>query len=268
MKLWSLLVLTACGSAPPPPATPSPAQELTIATWNVEFLAAAGKGRNPRTHEQLDGMSRWLRGFDADVIVLQEVSDVAVAESLLGSGWTVRAEERPSDQRVLIAVREGHEVAFSELEALAVGGGLRRGVVAEVDGVTVLGLHLKAGCQWDPLDRGEDCQTIGAQVEVLERWLDARAGEPVVLVGDFNRQLTAEDAVWQALDDGEPAGLALTAPLLGAAEACPGSRRRHPIDHLVVNGALSATAEQKAAKGSDHCPVLARVSFNGPTSPR
>lgn len=264
--LWS--VALACGTPLTPAAegpaaeTPSPAasSSLRVVSWNVEFLDAPGRGRNGRSAEQLGSMARDLAALEADIVVLQEVASAEAVQALVGEDWTVQVESRRSDQRLAFALRPGLDAAFSELPELSVSGGLRRGLVAQVGELQVLNVHLKAGCQWDPLTRGETCQTLGEQAQVLETWLDARASEPVLIVGDFNRQLTTDDELWRALDDGEPSGLRLTAPLLDQRDQCPGSRHRHPIDHAVATAQVGdLVARQAPVQGSDHCPIVVEI---------
>ena len=261
--MWILFALMACS---PPSTNPQPSSSsasstagpLRIATWNVEWLdGREGRGTRPRSSGDFAALADVVSGVEADVWTFQEVLDEQAVRRLVGADWTVYVEQRRADQRVAMAVRPGLNATFSEVSEISVGrSGLRRGVVARVDDVDIMGIHLKAGCQWDPLDRGEDCQTVGRQLEAVEEWLDSRPGVAVV-IGDYNRQLTGRDDGWRGLNDGTP--VPLVAPLLDASDDCPGSRHRHPIDHVVVrgiaSGAVSAHQVRNSAS-SDHCPVV------------
>jgi endonuclease/exonuclease/phosphatase family metal-dependent hydrolase len=264
-KLSMLLFLAMMACSPPvsPPAqraaVPSPGRgSMRVATWNVEWLdGREGRGVRPRSASDYAALAAVVSGVEADVWSFQEVLDETAVRRLVGPDWTVYVESRRADQRVAMAVRPGLTATFSEVEDISVGRrGLRRGVVATVDGVDILGIHLKAGCQWDPLDRGDDCVTVGRQLEEVEEWLDGRTGTAVV-IGDWNRQLTGRDAGWLNLNDGTP--VPLVAPLLDASDDCPGSRHRHPIDHAVVRGITESDVRARQvrdAASSDHCPVV------------
>lgn len=72
--------------------------------------------------------------------------------------------------------------------------------------LAILNVHLKAGCRQGRMDRGLSnqpqrrwqrsaaCRVLQAQVPALETWLDAQiaAGRQVIISGDFNRDLRAE----------------------------------------------------------------------------
>ncbi len=231
---------------------------LRVATWNVEWLdGREGRGIRPRTSSDFAELAAVVSGVEADVWSFQEVLDETAVRRLVGPDWTVYVESRRADQRVAMAVRPGLSATFDEVEDISVGrSGLRRGVVATVDGVDIMGIHLKAGCAWDPLDQGSDCETVGRQFQEVEEWLDGRSGTAVV-IGDWNRQLTGRDDGWSGLNDGTP--VPLVAPLLDAPDDCPGSRHRHPIDHVVVRGIPESGVQARQVRdsaSSDHCPVV------------
>lgn len=263
--MWILFAVWACS---PPSPTPSPTQadsapaSLRVGTWNVEWLdGREGRGMRPRSEQDYAELAAVVAGVEADVWTFQEVVDEVAVRRLVGPDWSVYVEDRRADQRVAVAVRPGLSPAFSEVSDISVGRrGLRHGVVATVAGVDIMGIHLKAGCQWDPLDQGSDCETVGRQLEEVEEWLDARPGVALV-IGDYNRQLTGRDEGWRGLNDGTP--VSLVAPLLDASDDCPRSRHRHPIDHVVVRGvaASGVRAHQvRNSASSDHCPVVVDVT--------
>ena len=269
MQHHSLLVLAALLAACSPQSTPTPsapvegAGSLRLGSWNIEWLdSRRGQGHRPRTEAEFEELASVITRARVDVWTFQEVADGAAVERILGSGWQIYVEQRRADQRVAVAVRDGLSVQFAEVESIAVGRrGLRNGVTAVLPGLEVMAIHLKAGCQWDPLDRGEACETLGQQVVPVEEWLDTRRG-PAVVMGDWNRQLTRDDEVWTDLTDGGRS--ALVAPLLDLPDACEGSRHRHPIDHMVFVGvdesAISGRQLTNPAS-SDHCPIVVDVQL-------
>lgn len=253
---------------PEAPAAPS---ALTLMSWNVEWLDTAGKGMVPRTDAELKEMAQVISKAQPDVVVLQEVASAKAAQQLLPKGqWTLYVEDRQDDQRVVIGVRAGLTSAgHPDQKAVAVGNrGLRHGVDVQVgegpSALRILGVHLKAGCQWDPLQGKEECVVLGKQASAIEDWVDARhgAGDKLVVMGDFNRQMHTQDAFFLELNDGEPSGLRLE---LGPEKlpACEPNRRQS-IDHVLADGArLVSSAQVPIAQPplSDHCPIVATVEL-------
>jgi endonuclease/exonuclease/phosphatase family metal-dependent hydrolase len=108
--------------------------------------------------------------------------------------------------RVLTVVRQ------PDFEALDIRGDGRLRDGARIDlthnGQTVqlMSVHLKRGC-FENRSTSSACETLLAQVPVLEGWIDAAAegSTPLIILGDFNRRLTQPgDRVWADLDDGDP----------------------------------------------------------------
>ncbi len=57
----------------------APAAVRRVVSWNVEFL---GTRNPPRTPEQLAALGERMAGFDASLIVLQEIYDLVVLEAI------------------------------------------------------------------------------------------------------------------------------------------------------------------------------------------
>lgn len=282
LALAAVPMALACGAPVEAPRAPSPAPveveavaadlgSLTLLSWNVEWLATPGLGMVPRTQDELGEMAQLIAQTGPDVVVLQEVASERAARELLPAGaWTLYVEDRKDDQRVVIGVREGlASTGHPDLRAVAVGNrGLRHGVDVEVgagaSSLRVLGVHLKAGCQWDPLHGEEPCVVLGKQAAAIEDWVDAQhsAGQKLVVIGDFNRQMHRQDAFFLELNDGDPAGLSLD---LGPEKspACE-PKRRQSIDHALSDGArMLSSAQLPLAQPplSDHCPILVTVEL-------
>lgn len=285
------------------PLPRSEAARLRIASWNVEWfmlpatfdrLAAScengDRGRDRRSGKRppaaqrsipcdlvpagrwsepdLDRLSAYARGLNADVIALQEVDGPDAARRLL-PGFGFCFTRRTHVQNVGFAIRPG--IPFrcnAELRELGLDGdALRRGADVTLypgtrSELRLLGVHLKAGCIRDPLDVDDDaCRQLAMQVPILESWIDARArnGRPFVVVGDLNRLIARERgpardargrtrALWPELDDADPpeADLGYASEGLRARGCTPRDRHRDFIDHIV----LSRTAARAAVSGS------------------
>ncbi|WP_343699029.1 endonuclease/exonuclease/phosphatase family protein [Caulobacter sp.] len=282
------LSLAACASVPPSPS-PSPRAPLRVATWNMEHLSEDGaQGCKARTDADYAVMRRYAEQLNADVIAFEEVESVKAAARVFDPAkYQLIIEERPAGEHFACGGQEGRKltrqavgfairkgVSFErapDLVDLALGNpNLRSGVDITVRApghapLRLLAVHLKSGC-FSGLG-GQACPTLQQQVPVLERWIDARAAEPVrfVVLGDFNRRLARKDDVlWADLDDGQPANADLS---LAEGTTTPKCDPRYSefIDHIVLDARagrdLVGFEEQAYAPAdghpSDHCPVVA-----------
>ncbi len=284
-----------CTQAAPPLAEAGNPQPLTLATWNLEWMilpetfdrlapGCVAKGERPRGTqraipcdlvpdrrwgtEDLGRLADFVATLDLDVVALQEV-DGADTASAIFRNHEFCFTARPHVQNVGFAIRRG--IPFrcnADYRALGLpGNDVRWGADVTVYPGTpaemrLLGIHLKSGCNRDPLTSERDaCSTLQRQVPVLEEWVDARAreGVPFAVLGDFNRRFDREFApgrdrrgrivaMWPELDDADPPESDLLDP--GAGVIHPRCRQqdpvRPPIDHVV----LSATAGRALVAGS------------------
>lgn len=158
-----------------------------------------------------------------DIVLLQEITDAEAAASVLGQGWSIRTTAelwpgQPMSQHLGLAWRTSRfrlPPQVTVVEALArrtADGHLTRpGLALHLEPapglrLSILNVHLKAGCRHGRLERGLSrqpgrhwrrraaCQVLQAQVPALENWLDQQvdAGRLVLLSGDFNRSLRDE----------------------------------------------------------------------------
>ncbi|NBC12204.1 MAG: hypothetical protein GVY09_02450 [Gammaproteobacteria bacterium] len=253
------------------PAT-TPAENgaaLTLATWNIEHLAAAdGAGCRPRTAVDYRRLRDVAARLDADIVAVQEVQSTdALARVFDPAVYDLVVSARREDGRDVcrgmkgqrrLAQRTGfaiHRDALrtAGLEHRVLAGFRELGVEGrrwgtriqiEVDDrplLELMSLHLKSGCAWGGLEgrvRREQCQILRRQRGILEEWIDARAAAdvPFVILGDFNRQLDQpNDHFWQDIDDGAVCDWRPD-PSLGR-RCKPGSSESDPDADLVLTGA-------------------------------
>jgi endonuclease/exonuclease/phosphatase family metal-dependent hydrolase len=289
--LATLCLLTAsCTGIPDRDAAQSTASTITLASWNMEHLAERnGSGCRPRTDADYAAMRAYMDALAADVIAFQEVESKAAAERVFDpSTYTIEIEQRigtnrkgecggrpgltVNAQRTGFAIRKG--LAFERLPDytdVQVGNpDLRSGVDVVVrpaggTAVRLLSVHLKAGCSSG--DRNDACPVLFQQVPVMERWIDARAGEGTrfAVLGDFNRRLVMPaDTVWAEWDDASPADADL-ARASGDQSARCNPRYKDFIDYIVLDRRASADLvdfDEKTYSAdalSDHCAVVARL---------
>ncbi|MET0507842.1 MAG: endonuclease/exonuclease/phosphatase family protein [Burkholderiaceae bacterium] len=188
-----------------------------------------------------DALRALIARAQADIVLLQEVSDAASARELLGDEYTVvsTAEspgapgQAPIAQNIAIGWRTTAPLPVSDPEVvtgLSQGGAdgrrTRPGLAVTVTlaggmRVAILNVHLKAGCRMGRLDeapsrdparaerRESDCRVFQRQVPALEDWVDRKLGlgYGVVVAGDFNRDLLHEIRErLPARNDGSPRG--------------------------------------------------------------
>jgi endonuclease/exonuclease/phosphatase family metal-dependent hydrolase len=274
-----LALLLACALA-----THATAATVKISTWNLEWLTlrSAADADLPtdvhvRAPQDFAALRRYAERLKSDIVAFQEVDGNEAAAALFDPAhYTLVSIDEPVVQRVGLAVRKPIKIIRNpdytplDVEPEAAHR-LRYGLDATLTlpgGATlrVLVVHLKTGCQRDPIARSsrEPCRLLGRQIAPLAAWAAARRAEgvPFALLGDFNRVFDHKEEMGRAL--------AAAAPLLrvtqGASDPCwDGSEF---IDHIligparawVVPGSLRVqvfreTGLQWRESLSDHCPV-------------
>jgi endonuclease/exonuclease/phosphatase family metal-dependent hydrolase len=230
----------------------------------------------------------YVRLFDPDILAVQEVDgEEALSRVVDTDVYEVHVDDRPKgalngQQNTGFAFKRGLTVVrqpdFTALDVRG-DGSLRYGTRIDLthNGQTIqlLSVHLKSGC-FENTSNSSACETLLAQVPVLESWIDAAAEGPMpfIVLGDFNRRFTQpNDHVWADLDDGQPANADLTAVTQDMPVSCRDNTFTEFIDHLVVDRRVVPWVDRtsfrhityrQADKGdwariSDDCPVLVEL---------
>jgi endonuclease/exonuclease/phosphatase family metal-dependent hydrolase len=265
-------------------AMPARGAELKIATWNLEWLTDRPDGdhslppdAHPKRPEDIVTLAHYAAELDADVIAIQEVDGRAIAARIFPPDrYSIYMTGDHVVQRVGLVVRRSLHYDINPDDAeLALPGPppahLRSGadITLHLAGgpLRVLAVHLKTGCQRDPLTRSHrpGCKELAAQLPPLQAWIAARKAEgvPFIVLGDFNRWMDGKDQMIAALQ--------VAAPLVRATEGqsspCWGGERF--IDHILAGGAAAQwmqpatlsvqvfreTDEAWKERLSDHCAV-------------
>jgi endonuclease/exonuclease/phosphatase family metal-dependent hydrolase len=281
-RTWRVLVLALASVLTTRAACRScrePAPPIRFATFNIEDW--------PRHAEQIDGAFAEIAGLDAGFVAVQEIYEPArfarEARSHLGVAWElVETDTAPLDTAgphrshhlgVLFDRRRWTAVSSTVHDETRVGGRHKPTLEVRLRATTgdqvvrVLVVHLKAGA-----DGREIRARQYAALETIVRRVQ-RAGEPVVLLGDFN-------ATDDTADRADLARLAAATRLTWATEplACSAFWDRDDgcfrsrLDHVLTTGAPTdvAAAGACATDGcerqdscpryveqvSDHCPVV------------
>jgi endonuclease/exonuclease/phosphatase family metal-dependent hydrolase len=297
----ALLRATDVGAAPAAaPAT------LRLATWNLEWLLSPqtardlrvrcqrGERRLPcdvvqisaRSDADYRALGRQAALLAADVVALQEVEGAEVAARLF-AGYDFCFTQRRDWQNVGFAIRKGiaHRCAPDVL-AISLADRVRRGAAltlfpGEARELHLLAVHLKSGCSRDDLQSSlASCRVLARQGPGLAAWVDAQvaAGRAFAVLGDFNRDLRAEQSahagLWAQLADGQPRDEQLRDAGAGTAfvPCQTGQPFTRYIDYIVLGGPLAARqvagsfARQRYKdvdahrfRLSDHCPLSVAV---------
>jgi endonuclease/exonuclease/phosphatase family metal-dependent hydrolase len=235
------------------------AQEVRVASWNIEHLAEHNKvGCVPRSTLDYEKLRNFSELLNADVIALQEVENTAAVERVFPkSEWNIVLSDRPNSrsyncrgndqestqQRVAVVLRKGikyqNKGSFEELGLKMEG--LRYGVVVEIfgdrDTINLLALHLKSGCFVDDYSTSKlrACEVLETQIDTLDDWIEnsIRENKKFIVLGDFNSRLTVENSMfWNKLVnmDNMPIGIQ------NGMQNLTGCHPRYPdlIDHIIL----------------------------------
>ena len=289
--------LCAAGAALATGSSTAPTQ-ITVATWNIawfgdgigdEVLVGNRRGgqylRREADFERLRGVVSRLANLGVEVVGLQEIENAGAARRIFPeTDWELFLSRRDTDpewsQRTAIVVRRaaGWRVErHSDVAEWSPQGRDRHGVDLTLsrgeERVRVLTVHFQSGCHGDSLDSGKrPCGFLRMQLAVLKGWLFERMGEGVstVVAGDWNRFLSRPGDRTVA----ELPGNTLVLPPVSRAPGCWGGRFDHYVDHIVAFAPPGRVAASRAFEEvlyeapdsahdrlSDHCPLVATVSF-------
>ncbi|MFL5281058.1 MAG: endonuclease/exonuclease/phosphatase family protein [Rhodopila sp.] len=267
-------------------ALPAAAADLKIATWNLDWLTTrpdSARYLPPdvtiRQETDIDRLAAYAQQLNADIAAIEEVDNWQAAARLFPRDqYSVHMTRDHVLQRVGIAVRRGLRYdANPDLTALAQEG-LRSGADITLHlgthDLRILAVHLKKGCQRRKLQAQDSaCRTLKAQLEPLQQWVRDRteAGEPFIILGDFNRWMDERDQFLKALQKVSPPVRATE----GHSSPCWG--RENFIDHILAGGAAAEWMQPNTLKVlvyqetdptwkdrlSDHCPVSVMLQVSG-----
>lgn len=276
----ALALALACGAPVDAPPAPAPGT-LRVATWNVHDLfdevdrtSPPGTGDEVPTHAEVEAklarVGRVLAALDADVVILQEVENLALlqrlaAGPLAGRGYRAHLEEGFDPRGIDVGVLARVPVArfASHLADRAPDGSrpwARDLVEVHLDTqrgpIAVLGAHLVSR-----LDASADGRRL-AQARAAREAIDAARALPggpiVLLVGDLN-DLPGSVPLAPLLSGGL---VDLGASLADAGWTWSGGGARERLDYALVDpehaGSITrvaVVANADAAAASDHRPL-------------
>ncbi|MBI3561948.1 MAG: endonuclease/exonuclease/phosphatase family protein [Gammaproteobacteria bacterium] len=233
-----------------------------------------------------------------DILAVQEVQNPQALARVLPEGYQVACFTTRTDAQnlgyavrneLLTQIRCREVVALSLEQQPGTQHLLRRGLELTLQhaGTTVnlLNVHLKSSCPKGPLTNSKNpaCAVLQQQIPVLEQWIEehARAKHPFMILGDWNRDLEAEQSHhYPARIDGSDPATPLVNPLrvrnlfpeindhvppasamqLVKLEGSTPRRRQCPVylDHMVVSETLLGLLDAAANTGRTE-PLFARL---------
>jgi endonuclease/exonuclease/phosphatase family metal-dependent hydrolase len=274
----ALLLFTAWGAQ---------ADELKVATWNLQWLTARPEGDpdvptdvKRKTPEDIVRLRSYAEALAADVVSFQEVDGPAMAAQVFTSDrYAIHVTQDHVVQRTGLAIRKGITfTANPDLTALDLYPDAKHHLRSGADvtlnlpagPLRVLAVHLKTGCRQDSLNshRRPACETLRGQLAPLQDWIGARRAEGVafVILGDFNRWMDGRDQFWPQLERVAPLARATD----GKFSTCWGNESF--IDHIIAGGPARDWMQPDSLRVlvyretdyawkehlSDHCPVSVR----------
>ena len=274
-------------------AVPARAEELKIATWNLNWLTLRTTGSpgmpedvKSRAPEDFDKLRQYAQELNADVIAVEEVDGrEAAAKVFPPDRYSIHMTRDRVTQRTGLVVRRGLKYDINpDVTAIAGDPHLRLRSGADITlhlgtgTLRLLAVHLKQGCQAQPLANStrRSCVELRTQIDPIKAWVAERAaaGEPFLILGDFNRWMDGRDQFLAALQQAAP----LSRATEGRSSPCWGAETF--IDHILAGGSARAwmrpetlmvmryreTGPEWKERLSDHCPVSVRLIV--PDAPR
>ncbi len=277
------------------------AEELTLSTWNTEWLTVNLNHKIDearRKPEDFSALKSYFHKLDADLIAFQEVDNQAAFKQISSSNYKILLSDRnlphnrnhqfpDINQFTGFAIR--NNIPFSDPVDIDLYGKTNHKlrfaayVILYPESRTpihALSIHLKAGCMGKFYSNKKACQTLLEQGENLNQWIKQREsqGDEYIIMGDFNHNLSyGGDWLWKEMTQGIK-----QTPKLATRDTqaeCKVPKRNNPkqlhqfrsvIDHIIVSSNLSVFNAKQAVydeqdvlnyRLSDHCPVTAQLKW-------
>jgi hypothetical protein len=256
---------------------------MRLATWNLENLHAQD-GQSTYTGPDLsvkrvardyERIRCYVPIFDPDILAVREVDGEASLSRVVDTDvYDVHVDDRPKgalngQQNTGFALQRGLTVVRQlDFEALDIRGDGRQRDGARIDlthndqTVQPLSVHLKSA-HFENATTSSACETLLAQVPVLEGWIDeaAQGPRPFIVLGHFNRRFTQpNDHVWDDLGDGEPANADLTALTPESPSAAGTTRSR---SSSITSSSTAASCPRSIAPLSATSPTVRPTKPSG-----
>lgn len=274
------------------------AKELTIASWNIEWLTSSPDSRfhqSERSKNDFASLSRYSDKLAPDILAFQEVNDKKAISNIVGKQYQIVLSERSGstfdgyrfediNQFTGFAVHKSLEftryddlkLASSESTKLRFASYIS--VETSAGELHLLSVHLKAGCRGKYYNN-RSCQLLSKEAKQIRHWIDERnaSKQSYMVLGDFNHNLSyPQDWLFELLTEGAHPSPALVSAQTKAECQVRSNRNKNQlhsyrflIDHIVAspNLSLSKPYQLRYQKSdvlkyqlSDHCPLVTTLS--------
>lgn len=286
-KNWSLFALLLLFTS-----LPSISSEMTISTWNIEWLTSAPSNRftaSLRSEEDFFALRRHFKSMDSKVIAFQEVNDAKALKQVVGQDYQLFFSQRSQkdnsslqfdniNQYTGFAVKRGITVVDKPDVKLDNNPNSKLRFASYIvfyphsnEPIHALSVHLKVRCS-GAYNTSRDCRTLKQQGQSLNKWIKSRERrrETYIVLGDFNHNLNFhDDWLWKVIAKGTDATLASNeTKALCKVKSRNNPQRTHQfrslIDHVVTSKGLNISkpiqnlfpmTEVLKYQLSDHCPM-------------
>lgn len=284
----AIVLLWSCGKKAEQRISEEQAKEITIGTFNIEWLGDGINDRIDRSEQDYKNIAEVIKQSGVDLLGVEEIENInamaRVIRYLPDYSFFLSRDDAPQKVGILfkknIQIRYLYDYSTLEVEQRRT----RPGFVAVVQkgnlDFVVMVVHFKATSRFDETpERLEQSRTLRArQAEITVVWIDsilkAKNEQDVIVLGDFNdsplrKKYNTMIAFLSYFDI-----LFLTDNL----KSCK-YPNAYGIDHIVVTRSLfnryvknsvkvfdtfSMFKKEDAERISDHCLVLARFDITKP----
>lgn len=256
--------------------------ELTIGTFNLEWLGDGINDKNERTDLDYNHIKEVIKTLDLDILALQEIENRNALKKIIDTDkYNILISSYPLKQKTALIINKNIQILDSfELSSISLGNdGLRPGLIAycKYNGIDffVGSFHFKSTSRYDDTPekrtrsfemRKEQSQILLDEVRRLEL---KKKDKDIILLGDFNDNPTKKNSNITNLENNE------FDFLTSDMNSC-----KFPIwksiDHIIVSKSIEKRvigsslfmmdinkmfSESAVKKISDHCPVIVSLEF-------
>ncbi len=181
------------------------AQELKLATWNLEWLSSSASAKFPsskRTNQDFNMLASYFKQIDPDILAFQEVNDVQAIRRVVGSKYRIYLSDRSTSRYLVNQFRDINQyTGFAIRRTINVvnkpdirlekskSSRLRFATYLVIKPlhkkpIHLLSVHLKAGCTGKYYN-SHSCVALKREGDSLNHWIQQRTKQkqPYMILG-------------------------------------------------------------------------------------
>jgi len=176
----------------------SNSENLTIGTFNIEWLGDGIDDNKPRTEAEIQQIADIISSSGMEIIAVQEIENEEALARVVSKmdGYKLKVDKQKGKQKLGIIYKNYIAVnEIGEYEPLSLNGKTRTGYIVEAKKndykLLMMIVHLKATSRFDSTEalRIESRMMRHAQAEILSHWADSVMNTGVkelTIIGDLN----------------------------------------------------------------------------------